>query len=243
MRLIIAALILTLAGLDAAIALQEDQIVVTGSRVRRADLGTQPGGQSVPHIHLVRRADNFLVQVTLLSDTREEDLRHEEVRSTLAAMLGAAASNPAITVVMMGDGLVDLDPDMIEQVAIQEHSRREDVSIVTLYLKTPVRDEDDFDDADNRIAAFVDGLSATGRAEINPSASYSLTLTGGADQYRDDVVRAIASDVRFLRSTFGNDYTITLNTNLHERVRLTQSGPLELSIYLPYSTAIRLSED
>ena len=121
--------------------------------------------------------------------------------------------------------------------------RPEDVSTVTLYLKTPVGSSDDFDDADNRVAAFVAGLTATGRATVEASSSYSLTLTGGADQYRNDVIRAIANDVRFLRSTFGNEYDINVATSLHERVRLTQSGPLELSIYLPYTATILLKQE
>ena len=78
---------------------------------------------------------------------------------------------------------------------------------------------------------------------MEASSSYSLTLTGGADQYRNDVIRAIATDVRFLRSTFGNEYDINVSTSLHERVRLTQSGPLELSIYLPYTATIMLKRD
>ena len=34
-----------------------------------------------------------------------------------------------------------------------------------------------------------------------------------------------------------------MNTPSSERVRLTQSGPLELSIYLPYTASILLKQD
>ncbi|MFT6662066.1 MAG: hypothetical protein ACJA0K_002064 [Maricaulis maris] len=221
----------------------QDEIVVTGSRIARPDATRAREVQAVPHVHVVRRADNFLVTLEILSDTRERDERREEVRATLQTVLERADNIAGITVSMMGDGLVDLDADMIGQVDIQEHPRREDVSTVTLYLKTPVGSSDDFDDADNRVAAFVAGLTATGRATVEASSSYSLTLTGGADQYRNDVIRAIANDVRFLRSTFGNEYDINVSTSLHERVRLTQSGPLELSIYLPYTATIMLKRD
>ena len=242
MRVFVVALCAFLCLPHAAEAFQ-DEIVVTGSRIARPDSARPREIQTVPHVHVVRQADNFLVTVEILSDTRERDERREEVRATLQSMLERADTVPAITVSMMGDGLVDLDADMIGQVDILEHPRREDVSTVTLYLKTPVGASDDFDDADNRVAAFVAGLTATGRASIEASSSYSLTLTGGADQYRNDVVRAIASDVRFLRSTFGNEYEINVTTSLQERVRLTQSGPLELSIYLPYTATIALRRE
>ncbi|WP_417486545.1 hypothetical protein [Maricaulis sp.] len=242
MRVFVLALCAFLILPHAAEAFQ-DEIVVTGSRIARPEARRNREAQTVPHVHVVRRADNFLVTVEILSDTREQDPRREEVRATLQAMLEQAERSPGITVSMMGDGLVDLDPDMIGQVAITEHPRREDVSTVTLYLKTPVGESDDFDDADNRVAAFVESLQGTGRASVHPSPSYSLTLTGGADQYRNDVVRAIANDVRFLRTTFGSDYEINVATNLQERVRLTQTGPLELSIFLPYTAAIMLKQD
>lgn len=242
MRVFVIALCAFLILPHAAEAFQ-DEIVVTGSRIARPDAARAREVQAVPHVHVVRRADNFLVTVEILSDTRERDERREEVRATLQTVLERADTVAGITVSMMGDGLVDLDAGMIGQVDIQEHPRREDVSTVTLYLKTPVGSSDDFDDADNRVAAFVAGLTATGRATVEASSSYSLTLTGGADQYRNDVIRAIATDVRFLRSTFGNEYDINVSTSLHERVRLTQSGPLELSIYLPYTATIMLKRD
>jgi len=241
MRSLVLALCAMLALPATGFALQDDMIVVTGSRLRNTDnLTRAPQTSGLPHIHVVRRADNYVVTVELLSDTRERETRRAEVRATLEGLLARAENASGITVAMMGDGLIDLDPDMIGQIDIAEHPHREDVSHVTLYLKTPISQGDNFDDADNRIASFVASLQASGRAAINPSPSYSLTLTGGADQYRDDVVRAIASDVRFLRTTFGNEYEVNVQTSLHDRVRLTQSGPLELSIYLPYTATVML---
>jgi hypothetical protein len=243
MRLLVLAAMVGLMTAPPVAAIQDDTIVVTGSRVSRASMRQARTTNAVPHIHIVRRADNYLVTVEVFSDTREREDRRAEVSASLETLLAAADGNSAITVAMMGDGLVDLDPGMIDQIEIREHGNREDVSTVTLYLKTPVRADDDFDDADNRIKNFVDALAAPGRAEINPSSSYSLTITDGADQYRNQVVQAIASDVRFLRTTFGSDYEIVVTTSLHERVRLVQSGPLDLSIYLPYTTSIALRDD
>jgi len=235
-----AALVLSVAG--SAFAFQDDRIVVTGSRVMNPNL--EIGRQSnVPHVHVVRRADNYLVRLEVLSDTRERAPRRVEVRETLTRILSAAASNPDITIAMMGDTLIDLDADMTEQIDIREHRSREDVSTATLYLKTSVRETDNFDDPDQRIAGFLEGLSTMGRAEVIPSGSYNLTITGGADQYRNDVVRAIAADARFLRSTFGTDYAIEVETDLHERVQLVQTGTLDLAIYLPYTTSIYLRDE
>lgn len=239
MRYLLLALSLLLALPAAGYAFQDDVIVVTGSRIARE----RTANNQIPHVHIVRRADNYLIQLTRLSDTREEDARRAEVRTTLETVLAAAERDPAITMVLAGDNLLDLDVDMIGQVDIVEHPRREDVSTVTLYVKTPVRADDGFDDTDNRIADFVSDLETTGRTEFQVSPSYNLTLTGGADQYRNSVVEAIARDIRFLRSTFGNEYQIYIDTSFENRVSLTQTGPLELSIYLPYTAEISLRDD
>eukprot|EP01030_Chromulinospumella_sphaerica_P019271 gene19271-19153_t len=69
---------LALAGLLALPALAQEgevgEVVVTGSRISEYD------ANQTPHVVLRRRADNLIVEVVVVCDTRDASQRREELK-------------------------------------------------------------------------------------------------------------------------------------------------------------------
>ena len=63
-----------------------EEIVVTGTLV----------GSGVPGKHLRRPADNLLLRVQIVNDSRDEDQREDEIHKTLLAAISAAGKNDRI---------------------------------------------------------------------------------------------------------------------------------------------------
>ena len=75
-------------------AAQDDEIVVTGTRLSRADSFSDLGG--APGITVVKKGDFLLLGVTIESDARERRERLKEISDTIQAFLDAAKADESI---------------------------------------------------------------------------------------------------------------------------------------------------
>lgn len=228
----VAALIATpVVAQDASNAVGMDEIIVTGSRAIEWD------PDDIPVIQLERRADNLIVAVRVVNDTRDAPGRRDEITRTLRAMARAAASRVDIDLSIEDDGtLVPLTEDMVSTLTLGMDPGRSDTSVASLVVKTPIREGDTLDAASERIEAFVEGIDPVGRSLADVVGDWQLSVVNPA-QYRAPVLAAIAADARTTAATFGEGYAVQVE-GMSNRVTWRQSGPLELALFIPYDMTV-----
>ena len=211
---------------------QVDEIVVTGSRAIEWDR------DEVPVVQLARRADNLIVAVRVVNDTREAAGRRAELIATLRSMVQAAGRNAAIDLSIEDDGaLVPLTEDMVSTLTLGADPGRADTSVANLIVKTPIGAADTLDAASGRIEAFVGTTAKTGRSLINITGAWELSIIDPG-QYRPAILAAISSDASTTATAFGAAYAVEVS-GLSNRVTWTQSGPLDLSLFIPYEMTVK----
>lgn len=224
-------------------ALAQDEIVVTGSRLNANAYAANPYGgivpvtASLPAVQIKRRADNLIVAVRIVNDTRDAGGRRTEITQTLRALVRSASARPDIDLSIQEDGvLVALTEDMVSTLTLGDSDDRDDTTVADLIVKTPIREGDTLDDASGRIEAFVRGAAMTGRSLAEIYGGWQLTLVD-PPQYRSAILTAIAQDATATASAFGDRYAVEVG-GLSEPVAWRQSGPLELSLYIPYNLTV-----
>lgn len=234
MKLLFAAAAITLMA-SPALAQDEgamDEIIVTGSRAIEWD------PDDIPVIQLERRADNLIVAVRVVNDTRDAPGRRNEITQTLRAMARAAASRPDIDLSIEDDGtLVPLTEEMVSTLTLGMDPGRSDTSVASLVVKTPIRQDDTLDAASERIEDFVDGVDPVGRSLADVSGDWQLSVVN-PPQYRPAILAAIAADAGTTSAAFGPEYAVQVD-GLSNRVTWRQSGPLDLSLFIPYELSVK----
>jgi hypothetical protein len=135
-----------------------EEVVVTASRLSEYDPA------QTPHVTLVKRADNLIVQVRVVCDTRDESQRRSELKATLRNLIRAASTDKSVAL-GVGDEIVGVfDDTMLDKVIAPD--AKADTSRATLIVKTAVSASDTFDAATGRIKAFVERTPKVGRTEI-----------------------------------------------------------------------------
>lgn len=211
------------------------EIVVTGSRIQRNYEDSSP--PVVPVVTVPRRADNLIVSVWVVNDTREAAGRRDELIRTLRSMARAAASQPDIDLSIQVDGqLVAFNEDMVASLAIGIDGNRSDTSTASLIVKTPIRPGDTLDSASGRIEQFVARIEKAGRSLVNINGGWQLSIVNPA-QYRPVVLEAIAADARETSARFGDGYAVEV-AGMANTLTWVQSGPLDLSLFIPYQMSI-----
>ena len=108
---------------------------------------------------------------------------------------------------------------------------------MTIYARLPVGGAmDSTDRADEKITPFIKGITATGRSYIDTGAT-SLAINE-PDQYRLDVVKAIASEARSYSAQFGSDYGVEIR-GLDTDLFWKQAGETEVFLYIKHNFVIR----
>jgi hypothetical protein len=190
--------------------------------------------RQVPHVVLMRRADNLLVEVHVVCDTRDPSRRIEEMKATLRNMVRAAGKEHGIELGQGEEIVGAFDETMIE--AVIKPDSKADTSSATLLVKTPVAAGDSFDQASRRIKTYIDKVAKVGRSEVLIKGDWQLTLIG-MRRYRPEIVAAVADDARRAAADFGDGYGVHV-TGLEHPIQWYQAGPLDLALYIPYKLEI-----
>jgi hypothetical protein len=208
-----------------------EEIVVTGSRVREWD------PDQIPAVRLNRRADNLIVEIRAVGDTRDAAQRRAELVETLRGLARSAAHQADIDLSIEVDGaLTPLTEDMVSTLTLGVDGNRSDTSTASLIVKTPIRPDDTMDAASGRIERFVQGAPKSGRTLLNITGDWQLSILNPT-QYREPILTLMAEDARTTARTFGAEYGVQAE-GLENRVTWIQSGPLELSLFIPYKLAV-----
>jgi hypothetical protein len=224
-------------AISAPVAAQEDEIVVTGSRISDYERDI------IPVIYLSKRADFMVVEVSVESDSREAKLRREEVTKTLEAIAERADRDDRVELGVVrtfeanDDEVKYVEP--FTRASIREEifmsGSRADTTRVSIVVKTPITSADTFDTAYARIERFVDETPETGRAAASESDEPGLSVVD-LGKYRAQLLQMIAADNNAVRSVFGDGYRVSIS-GLEKPVRWRVTGPLELALYFPYAMA------
>lgn len=224
----------TLTVMPIAPAFAQDTVVVTGARQDRSSANAYFTSSGPSAIGVTRRADYFVTPVYVSSDSRDPDLRVEEMFTMLAETLSRAEA-AGITLVAGRYTLQPVTRANMRQLPIIG-GNRPDTSRVLIYARMPLEGSSPSVRATGeRIAGFVEAIPATGRSFID------IGTTGLAidnpEQYRNAVVRHIAEESTSYASMFGSDYGVRID-GLDGDLYWQQASETEVFLYIEHSFVI-----
>uniref|UniRef100_UPI0035CAF7E5 TonB-dependent receptor n=1 Tax=uncultured Sphingomonas sp. TaxID=158754 RepID=UPI0035CAF7E5 len=235
MRRFVIAAILTIAPTLAtaqdktAAELGSADIIVTASR-READ----GFDASQPAIGLRRRADFAIQELTITGDTRDEAKRHGEMFDMLRGALAQAARDGVQ--LATGDTVVEpLTAGNYRALTLKKDSRP-DAEKLTFLVKAPLGPGSEAKAALDRIDAFVKAVPTVGRALMEKSDDLTLSIVA-PDQYRPQIVQAVADDARAMATRFGPDYAVEAK-GIERPVEWTRAGLTDVLLYIPYQLTV-----
>lgn len=214
---------------------QDEEIIVTGSRIQRDEDGILSSPKPGPTMMLRRTADFAVQPVRVVGDTRDETKRREEI---YAMLKGAIALAPKYGVELAtGDYLVEpLTLANYKNLVLGEDEERDDAEGAGFLVKTRLAPGMDAKTALDRITKFVKAVPAVGRAEFVTQGDLTLSVVS-PDQYRGAIIDLIAADAAKATAKFGPNYAVTVN-GLDRPVEWTRAGLTEVSLYLPSSYSV-----
>lgn len=214
---------------------QDEEVIVTGSRIQRDEDGILSSPKPGPTMMLRRTADFAVQPVRVVGDTRDEVKRREEI---YAMLKGAIALAPKYGVELAtGDYLVEpLTLGNYKNLVLGEDEERDDAEGAGFLVKTRLAPGMDAKTALERITKFVKAVPAVGRAEFVTQGDLTLSVVS-PDQYRGAIIDLIAADAAKAMAKFGPNYAVTV-TGLDRPVEWTRAGLTEVSLYLPSSYSV-----
>lgn len=213
---------------SAAVLGQQD-IIVTANRREADGFDTNQ-----PAVGLRRRADFAIQELTITGDTRDEAKRHFEMFDLLRIAITYAARNGVQ--LATGDTVVEpLTIDNYRDLTLKKDSRP-DAEKLQLLVKAPLDTGTDAKVALDRIDAFVKEVPTVGRALIEKSDDLTLSIVA-PDQYRPQIVQAVADDARAMAACFGTDYAVEAR-GIERPVEWTRAGLTDVLLYIPYQLTV-----
>ncbi len=220
--------------LTATPVLAQDTVVVTAARQDRSAMNAYFTSNGPPAIGVTRQADYFVTPLFVSSDSRDRNLRTQELFEMLGATLDAAGSE-GITLVAGRYTLEPVTRANMRQLPVTG-GNRPDTNRVQIYARIPLRGEGASVRATaERIAAFVKEIPATGRSFIDVGAT-SLAIDN-PEQYRGAVVRHIAEESTSYAGMFGSGYGVRIE-GLDGDLYWQQASETEVFLYIEHSFTI-----
>lgn len=233
------------------------EVVVTG--VRRNSLSGSPLSNVAPPpvIGLKRQADSAVRNIEIVSDSREEALRRQEVQTMLLDAIDRAKRNGFSLVTgqfelvevtrtnwkdqfpgLAGDAnsLDDEDDDDRDDSQPQP-AFYDDGSTTIVRLKVKTKLDGSIGNAQQAIDKFVKSVPAAGRAQIEQTGGLALTIIN-PEQYRDEIYRRIAAGATHAMSFYGAEYGLDV-TGLDKSIAWKQVSNTEVFLYIPYGFSIK----
>lgn len=241
------------------LAQDEEVLVVTGTRMQNS-LSASPipiGTYSPaipPVIGLKRQADSAVRNIEIMSDSRDEDMRRREVQAMLLAAIDRAAKEGFSLVTgsleltditranwqdqfpeLAGKPKADEDDEDYDEDE-DEAGYEDDGGTTVIRLKVKTKLDGSINNAQQKIAAFIKGIPATGRSLIEPQGGLQLTIKN-PDQYRDEIYKRIADGAKHAASFYGPEYGLEV-MGLDQDIAWQQVSNTELFLYIPYTFKI-----
>lgn len=205
------------------------EIIVTGTRRNIDNYDAQS-----PAVGLRKVADFAVQPVKVTGDTRDADVRHQEIYETIGRAIGLANSYG----VQLAFGDVIIEPLTLANYRslTLDKDDRPDTNKVTLLVKAKLTGAD-AGEATARIDRFLRAVKPVGRALIEPTDDMTLSVVA-PDQYRGEIGRLIAADATAMAAKFGPDYAVEVR-GLNRPVEWSRASLTEVFLYVPYDLVIR----
>jgi hypothetical protein len=217
---LLAAVVLVIGSACMPMMAQDETIILSPFSISSAKRSNKPP------VVVKKRADFLLLEISLVNDSREEEMRRTEVYTTLKALLKGV---PAGSKIELFTEEFTLTPAHY-QIPLFDVAEKRDTSQVTLYAKIPLSESDDVGALAESLRAYVRKIKGDGRTEIF-SGELGLSIKN-PEKYRYEVVQAIAADVKKLRESFGDSFEIIV-TGLDGRLEWERTTVSEIELYLP----------
>mgnify|MGYP000874633914 CR=1 FL=1 len=185
-------------------------------------------GSSLPAVTLKKRADNLLLEVTLVNDSRDETMRSGEILKTLTGMIEDAKKIDNLKIIFERKTITLSN---LGDVTITSYSSRSDTSSCELLLKLPLKADQDADVVVDKLQKFAKNVKVDGRTIVS-AGDIGLSVEN-PEQYRRKILGMIAEDYKFLLNTFDNRFQILVH-NLNGRVQWQRSSISDLDLYIGY---------
>ena len=216
-------------------AAQDDEIVVTGTRLSRADSFSDLGG--APGITVVKKGDFLLLGVTIESDARERRERLKEISDTIQAFLDAAKADESIELSIIESGTTVRRLTRSNYLQGVSYGGRPDTSVARIRVKTAIPDRvENSAVLASKLSRFVGSIEEKGRITISTNGETSVSVVNPY-QYRDVVVAKIVSEINDITDALGPEY-VAIIQGLDRQVYWDRKGDIELAFSLPYSYEI-----
>lgn len=185
-----------------------------------------------PVVGLRRRADAAVMSMTITSDSREYDVRQQEIHTVLlSAMDKAAAAN--LELVSGSVQLFRITKTNYRDLPLYGAGRN-DTSQVTVLVKGKL--EGTASDTQTRLSTFVRGIKGSGRATVGSNNVIGLTVVN-PDQYRSAIISLVAADAKQTAAQFGPNFVFNV-TGIDGQVAWSQVSTTEVFLYIPYRYTI-----
>lgn len=188
--------------------------------------------QDRPVVGLRKRADAAVMWFSVISDTREEPVRRQEIHTVLLGALDRAAA--AGLEIVSGNGqLQPVTRDNYKSLPI-EWAGRVDTGKINVMVRARLTGS--AEEVQGRLSAFVKSINKTGRVTVESGGGITLTLIN-PDQYRDQIVSLVAQDAKHNAALFGPDFTFSL-TGIDGQVAWSQVSSTDVFLFIPYRYTI-----
>ena len=206
------------------------EIVVTAAR-RQAD----GYDEHIPAVGLRRVADFAVQEVTVNSDTRDSDKRHEEIFAMIRGAIELAAKQKGI---QLATGEMIVEPLTLANYhgLTLKRDDRPDTDKTSFLVKTPLTTAVDAKAALDEIDRFIKSVPAVGRAELHPTDDLTLSVVG-PDQYRGKIVELVAADALATAAKLGSDYGVEAR-GLDRPVEWARASLTEVFLYVTYQYTV-----
>lgn len=185
-----------------------------------------------PVVGLRRRADAAVMALTITSDSREFDVRKQEIHTVLLAAMDKAAA-AGLEVVFGGVVLNRVTKTNYKDLQFV-WAGRNDTGKIDVLVKGKL--EGSAEDTRKRINDFILSLKGSGRATVSTPGTIALTVVN-PDQYREAIIKLVAADASRTASLFGPNVTFNV-TGIDGQVAWSQVSPTEVFLYIPYRYTI-----
>ncbi len=198
-----------------------EKIVVTGSRLDSYDS---------PAVTLVKPADFLVQRISLINDSRDKQMREDELYRTVKTILKASNKDGDIEI---GVGKEIVYPITLKNIRLDFHSgKRADTSVVYLYVKTPISEKMSAEVLSARINKFIDAVDMSGRTELDRDGELVLSIVN-PEKYRNELLKLIAEDLKNTSSIFGDEFKAEID-GLSGALQWERASVSELRLYLEY---------
>ena len=202
----------------------EEEVVVTG---------IYGDSQEPPGIVYKRVADNLLLRVQVINDSRDEQTRRKEIYKTLenAVSLAEKNDNISISYEIAGGFIAPLTKSNLEVELYK--GERPDTNATDVLVKVAI---DEKKTAGNQLLEdlmkFVSKIPVEGRTELVEEDDVSISVVNPS-QYRSKIVALIAEDIKNVTGALGGDYHVAIQ-GLSGPVEWQRSGALNVALYIFY---------